>query len=124
MEGMNGRRHGDDPALDGIDQLLEVLEGICQHRTMIARRAALIRRRRAQGDPYSGIVPEEAPPLIVERARESLNDLVEAAGRLQRAEAQALYAEGLSMDRIGALFGITRQRVSEFVRPTGVNAEL
>ncbi len=107
---------GDDPVLDGIDGLLDVMETISRERERISQRAESIRELRDQGVPYSEIVPAEIPPLIVERARESLSDLVEAAGRLQRAEARALYAEGLSMERIGSLFGISRQRVAEFVR--------
>jgi hypothetical protein len=106
----------EDPVLDAIENLVEVLNAICEHRTKITQRAALIRQRRDAGVAYSVIVPEEIPPLIVERARGSLNELVEAAGRLQRAEARALYAEGMSMDRIGSLFGVTRQRIADFVR--------
>ena len=106
-----------DPVLDAIDQLVAALDRICAHRTEIVRRAEHIRAQRAKAVAYSVIVPEELRPLIVERARESLNDLVEASGRLQRAEARALHTEGMSMDKIGALFGITRQRVADFVRP-------
>jgi hypothetical protein len=109
-----------DPVLDAIDNLVEVLGTICEQKSKIARRAALIRKRREKDVPYSVIVPEEIPPLIVERARESLNELVDAAGRLQRAEARALYAEGMSMDRIGSLFGVTRQRIADFVREESV----
>ncbi len=69
-------------------------------------------------EPYSVIVPEEERPLIVERARANLFDLVEAAGRLQRAEAKALHDERLTMESIGALFGVTRQRVADFLRST------
>jgi hypothetical protein len=110
----------DDPVLDAIDNLVAVLSGICEQKTKIARRAALIRTRRESGISYSVIVPDEIPPLIVERTRESVNELVEAAGRLQRAEARALYAEGMSMDRIGSLFGVTRQRIADFVREESV----
>jgi hypothetical protein len=109
-----------DPVLDAIDNLVAVLNGICEEKTQIARRAALIRKRREKGVSYSDIVPDEIQPLMVERARESLNDLVDAAGRLQRAEARALYAEGMSMDRIGSLFGVTRQRIADFVREESV----
>jgi hypothetical protein len=112
----------EDPVLDAIDNLVEALDGICQQRTKIARRAALIRKRREAGVAYSVIVSEEIPPLIVERARDSLNELVDAAGRLQRAEARALYAEGMSMDRIGSLFGVTRQRIADFLRELRVEA--
>jgi len=105
-----------DPVLAAISNLVAVLDDLGRQKRHIVRRGELIRRQRAQGLPYSVIVPDEKPPLIVERARESLSDLVEAAGRLQRAEALALYAEGMSMDRIGSLFRITRQRVADFVK--------
>jgi hypothetical protein len=106
----------DDAVLDAINHLVTVLDEIGQHRDRIAERARHISGRRAKQVPYSVIVPEEVRPLIVERARESLNDLVEAAGRLQRAEARALYDEGLTMEAIGSLFGITRQRVADLLR--------
>ncbi len=105
-----------DAVLSAIEHLLGVLDSICQNRTNIAERARHISERRAMSVPYSVIVPEEERPLIVERARASLFDLVEAAGRLQRAEARALHDEGMSMESIGALFGITRQRVADFLR--------
>lgn len=105
-----------DAVMAAIENLLGVLDGICQTRDRIAERARHIGERRAMGEPYSVIVPEEERPLIVERARANLFDLVEAAGRLQRAEAKALHDEGLTMESIGALFGVTRQRVADFLR--------
>jgi hypothetical protein len=72
----------DDPVLEAIDNLLGVLGTICEQKTKITRRAALIRKRRERGI--------------------------------------ALYAEGMSMDRIGSLFGVTRQRIADFVREESV----
>ena len=112
----------DDPVLEAIDNLVAVLDVICKQKTQITDRALLIRNRRESGDLYSVIVPEEIPPLIVERARDSFNELIDAAGRLQRAEARALHAEGMSMDRIGSLFGVTRQRIADFVRDATLDA--
>lgn len=106
----------DDAVLRAIQNLLSVLDGISQNHTSIAERARHISERRAKHVPYTVIVSEEERPLIVERARASLFDLVEAAGRLQRAEARALHDEGMSMESIGALFGISRQRVADFLR--------
>lgn len=105
-----------DDVLDAIHHLLEILDGIVENRDRIAERARQISEQRSRNVPYSVIVPDENRPLIVERARESLTELVEAAGRLQRAEARALYREGLSMEAIGTLFGVTRQRVADFLR--------
>jgi hypothetical protein len=106
----------DDAVLQAVQELLGVLNNICETRDRIAERAEHIAELRAAHVPYSVIVPGEERPLIVERARSSIYDLVEAAGRLQRAEARALHAEGLSMDSIGALFGVTRQRVADFLK--------
>ena len=105
-----------DPVLQAIDQLLAVLCRISDNHERIAERACHIADQRCRGVSYSEIVPQEERPLIVERARESLHDLVEASGRLQRAEARALHDEGLTMEQIGSLFGVTRQRVSDFLR--------
>ena len=108
--------------MDAIEQLLAVLDAIVREQPTIALRAAAIRRERAQGAPYSIIVPDEIPPLIVERTRDILKELGAASGRLQRAEAQALHAEGLSMDRIESLFGLTRQGIADFIHAVAVDA--
>jgi hypothetical protein len=106
----------DDAVLLAIENLVSVLDNISEVREFIVGRGEHIRMRRAGDVTYSTIVTEEERPLIVERARVIFNDLVEATGRLQRAEARALHDEGLSMDRIAALFGVTRQRIADFLR--------
>ncbi len=48
--------------------------------------------------------------------------LADAGSRWRRAEARALHREGLSMEKIAVLFGVTRQRVSALLskaRPGG-----
>ncbi len=46
----------------------------------------------------------------------TLSQLADAGSRWRRAEARALHAEGLSMDVIAQLFGVTRQRVSSLLK--------
>ncbi len=53
------------------------------------------------------------------RRGESLAQLGAAAGRLQHAEAKTLYDEGLTMEQIGRLFGVTHQRVSAMLNRAG-----
>lgn len=106
----------DDAVLRAIDDLIAVLDNITAAREHIGERGRHIAERRASGVPYSTIVTEEERPLIVERARIIFNELMEATGRLQRAEARALHNEGLSMESIAALFGVTRQRIADFLR--------
>jgi hypothetical protein len=105
-----------DEVLAALRDLVEALqENMHVSRRAIARAAEISSRRRA-GMAYRIIVPAERRPLIVEMMRESSARLIAAASRLQRLEAGALYAEGMTMDQIATLFGLTRQRVSTLLR--------
>jgi hypothetical protein len=65
---------------------------------------------------YREIVPNEERPLIVELITANLELLSGVGSRLRRAEAKALYDEGLTMDEIATLFGVSRQRVAVLLR--------
>jgi DNA-directed RNA polymerase sigma subunit (sigma70/sigma32) len=100
-------------ALEGLDGALERME------EMIARmkeRIADIREARDAGRPLREIVPEEEAPLIVQLLTESTNLLHSYGNRVRRTEARALHREGMTMDEIAKLFGVTRQRVSALLR--------
>ena len=74
------------------------------------------RRVRADGKSYSEIVPTEERPLIVEMLSDNLERLADVGSKLRRAEAQALYNEGMTMAQIADLFGVSRQRIAVLVR--------
>ena len=110
-------------ANDGNDPVLEALEGLVRAlRTNAARidatiaRAERIREQREAGLSYREIESGVDRPLIVELTRDNLAALVEAGSRLRRAEARALHAEGMTMEQIAELFGVSRQRVSALLR--------
>lgn len=103
---------------DALDAVGLTLDGAQAHRKHVERRVRLIRRQLASGRLLSEIVVDEEQPLIVRIMRDASSEMVDAFSRLQRAEAQLLHAEGISMERIGRLFGISRQRVAELVRPS------
>ena len=71
-----------------------------------------IRRARAAGLRSSDAVTDEDGPLIVQLVTESSAALDRSGANVRRAEAEALYAEGMTMDQIAGRFGVTRQRVS------------
>jgi DNA-directed RNA polymerase sigma subunit (sigma70/sigma32) len=71
-----------------------------------------VRRSRARGVPYTELVASEQGPLIVHLLTQSSAALDTAGANVRRAEAEALYAEGLTMEQIARSFGVTRQRVS------------
>jgi DNA-directed RNA polymerase specialized sigma subunit len=106
----------DDAVLSAIDRLIEAFREVQQTHDVVLERAAHIREQRAARQSYRDIVPGEQRPLIVELATESVQQLIEAGARLRRLEAQVLYREGLTMEQIGALFGVSRQRIAELLQ--------
>lgn len=98
-----------DEVMVAIAGLLDALDDNVKLVQQSRRRAKQIVRERRRGRSYREIVPIEDEPLIVEMMRENLKRLTAAASELQHAEAKALYAEGLTMEQIGRLFGITHQ---------------
>jgi predicted XRE-type DNA-binding protein len=70
----------------------------------------------ATGRPIREIVPDEKTPLIVQLLTESAELLQTYGSRVRRTEARVLHREGMTMDRIAALFGVSRQRVSSLLR--------
>lgn len=105
----------DDPVLAALDQLVATLEATQERTSRALARAEELRALRRQGLSYAEAVATGQGPLIVAVMREALADLTAAASRFQREEARALWEEGLTMDRIAAEFGISRQRVSSLL---------
>ena len=109
-----------DPAEDAvIAALAEVEDAVRQSAefaTAIIERAEHIRAMRSAGLPYRDIVPNEQRPLIVGLLTENLELFFTVGNRLRRAESRALYEEGLTMDEIALLFGVSRQRIAALLR--------
>ncbi|MGH9025589.1 MAG: hypothetical protein ACRDWD_05640 [Acidimicrobiia bacterium] len=99
-----------------LDELVEVLEQSTAANQAAVRRAREIQRDAASGKSVSEIVLAEEPPLIVELTRDNIQRLYDVGGRLRRAEARTLHDEGITMDTIARLFGVTRQRVSALIK--------
>ena len=106
-----------DEVLDALGELVAVLEANSRRNREMIARARRIERLRQRGLPYSEIVEGQPRPLIVELLTENFDALRTAGGRLRRMEAQALHDEGLTMERIAELFGVTRQRISRLLKP-------
>jgi hypothetical protein len=67
---------------------------------------------------YAEIAEREQRPFLVELLTMNLAALQSAGNVLRTVTARALRDEGLTMDRIAELFGVSRQRVSALLRPT------
>jgi PAS domain S-box-containing protein len=102
-----------DHVLEALDALVDVVtQTSVVQIDLLTTRAEVIHQARRRGATYSEIVNSAIGPLALDVVNAMLAPLLEAGGRLRRAEANALYAEGLSMDRIARLFRVSRQRVS------------
>src|SRR5919201_1495964 len=106
----------EDAFLQALTALEEVIAENDRRATLIKKRMARIRRARARGLPYSDTVSGEDGPLIVQLLTESATALDTCGASVRRAEAQALYDEGMTMEQIAERFGVTRQRVSALLR--------
>ena len=107
----------DDPVLDALDALVEAVEENMARNRRVIERARHLRRLREEGRPWSEIVRDEDKPLIVEMIGDNLDRLFDAGSRFRRAQAKALHDDGVTMERIAELFGVTRQRVSKLLKP-------
>jgi hypothetical protein len=105
-----------DEFLEALTALEEVLADNGRRASRIKKRIAQLRRLRATDVPYTELVTSADGPLIVHLLTESSVALDTSGANVRRAEAEALYAEGLTMEQIARSFGVTRQRVSALLR--------
>ena len=106
----------DDRLLHALDGLESALEDNVHRAAQMSARIRVIREERAAGASYTDIISRADPPLLVELLTESANALDSSGARVRRMEAHALHREGMTMEQIARLFGVTRQRVSALLR--------
>lgn len=106
----------DDEVLLALEELTAALRENSARNEHVLKRAENLRRQRGEGAKWSDLVTEEERPLIVELLTRNMQVLATAGSRLRRLEAKALHDEGMTMERIASLFGVTRQRISELLR--------
>ena len=106
----------EDEFLNALSTLENVLADNGRRAGLIKKRIAQLRRSRAKGASYTELVSDGDSPLIVQLLTESSKALDSSGSNVRRAEAQALHAEGMTMEQIAERFGVTRQRVSTLLR--------
>src|ERR1035438_8075405 len=105
-----------DEVLDALEAAAEGLEENITLLKLALERMVRIREQSLSGLTYSEIADHSDLPHFVEIFRTSLHLLERDKHRLPVAGVRTLHAEGLSIDRIAELFGISRQRVSVLLR--------
>jgi len=111
-------RPAEDAVIAALAEVEDAVRRGAELATAMIERADHIRAMREEGRPYRDIVPNEKRPLIVELLTANLELLSTVGSRLRRAESRALYDEGLTMDEIAVLFGVSRQRIAALLRTT------
>jgi hypothetical protein len=105
-----------DHATDALRELDRALQASIAELTAARTRVETVLASRSSGRSWREIVHDEERPLVVESVTSVLDQLSAVGSRFRRAQARALHHEGLSMERVAALFGVTRQRVSALLR--------
>ncbi len=107
---------GHDVAQAALTRLVTELDRCVAELERARVRAEHLLRERAAGRAWFEVVTEESRPLVVESISTVLGTLATAGHAWRREEAAALRAEQVSINRIAALFGVTRQRISALLR--------
>ena len=108
--------------LQALDDLDRALDESLEMTNRMKGRIEEIRSAYAEGRPLTEIIPNEETPLLVQLLTRSTNLLHSYGTRVRRTEAGALHREGMTMDEIARLFGVTRQRVSALLRERPTDA--
>jgi hypothetical protein len=115
-----GREHGPETASDGVlvalGELLEAAEQVDAALRVLRARATQLHEARERAVPYRQLVAEEHRPLFAELLTDTIRRFEGAGTRFRQQEAKALRAEGMTMEQIAELFGLTRQRISALLR--------
>ena len=105
-----------DAATNALRDLDRALQNSIGELSAARARVETVLAERSAGRSWREIASGEQRPLVVESVTNVLEQLSAVGSRFRRAQAQALHREGLSMERVAALFGVTRQRVSALLR--------
>ena len=116
MDGAGRPGGGGDPLLRALDDLVRAAQEVDRAVDRLQRRAQDMAAARHRGSRWREIVEAEERPLIAEMLTETIAQFEAAGTRFRAAKARALHDEGMSMERIAELFGVSRQRISVLLR--------
>jgi hypothetical protein len=124
-EGVPEKRNGParggsgDPSPDLLRALARLGKTLGDSRPLVERaldRSSLLAGQYRDGGSWSDIVLSEDAPALHLVVNEIVEILVDANALYRRAMVEALRRDGLTMQRIADLLGVTRQRVSHLLR--------
>lgn len=106
-----------------LERLLEALidietaaRGNLERSRQLQERAVYLKERLQAGENLVELVEREEQPRMVELLSANMAVLETIGAEFRAAEALALRAEGLTIEAIAQMFGVTRQRISALLR--------
>ncbi|MDQ1374119.1 MAG: hypothetical protein QOJ09_1457 [Actinomycetota bacterium] len=107
----------DDEVLAALVAVVESLQACGDYIAKALERAQVDAEARKVGTPLADILDQPDDQSVLELISAVLEVLSDTGSTLRRAETRVLYAEGLSMEKIARLYGVSRQRVSSLLHP-------
>lgn len=105
-----------DRLLHALSDMEEAAADNVRRSREVQKRARTLRRGLESGDSVAELVTAEPSPRMVELLSTNMSMLETAGAEFRAATAMALRAEGLTIEAIAGLFGVTRQRISALLR--------
>lgn len=102
--------------LEALTDIEVAAQGNLERSRQLQRRAAYLRKRLQAGENLVELVEREESPRMVELLSANLAVLETIGAEFRAAEALALRADGLTIEAIAGMFGVTRQRISALLR--------
>jgi hypothetical protein len=113
------RRRAPDAATSALADLVTSMDDCIERLSAARERAEELLAARGEGANWLDLVTSETRPLVVESVSTVMATLARAGSTFRREQAHALQDEQVSINRIAALFGVTRQRISALLRERG-----
>ena len=114
--GMTKREETRERLLNALTEIEEAAQGTVKRNQQLQERARYLREQLEAGNDLVTLVEREERPRMVELLSANKVVLETAGAEFRAAEALALRAEGLTIEAIAGLFGVTRQRISALLK--------
>jgi predicted component of type VI protein secretion system len=98
-----------------MDDFASVIEESAAEQRTLAKRARRLGRTRSRGASWEDVMSRDAAPALPAESSHLIARLSGANTRLRHALASALRAEGMGIEQIARLFGVTHQRISRIL---------
>ena len=107
-----------DAVVAALDELTAALREIVRDADGIIQQADAVVARRRDGGSWVDVLFTDDARAVTASLAEASERIGRANSGMRRAQAAVLYRNGMSMERIGTLLGISRQRVAILLRAT------